>query len=211
MPGREDPVWTAAPYHERRRIPPGGRRGAEASRPAVEGPAREEGLPAQEPDEAARWRPTAAAPDGAPGGDARWGGPSPGDGAAGAAKRRRAEASPWSPPAMEESTLQRRLCCHHGSREVAGTERRPRLPPRQRGEGRRRRALRRGDEVVLNLLLDDDDGGRSDRSAATPRGTADQLICREGVEGAPPRQRSTSRRGALGDRHGGALETAGGA
>src|SRR6185437_6898920 len=97
MPGREDPVWTAAPYHERRRIPPGGRRGAEASRPAVEGPAREEGLPAQEPDEAARWRPTAAAPDGAPGGDARWGGPSPGDGAAGAAKRRRAEASPWSP------------------------------------------------------------------------------------------------------------------
>ena len=177
MPGREDPVRTAAPYHERRRIPPGGRRGAEASRPAVEGPAREEGLPAQEPDEAARWRPTAAAPDGAPGGDARWGGPSPGDGAAGAAKRRRAEASPWSPPAMEESTLQRRLCCHHGSREVAGTERMPRLPPRQRGEGR---------GEVLNLLLDDDGGGRSDRSAATPRGTADQLICREGVEGAPP-------------------------
>ena len=73
MPGREDPVRTAAPYHERRRIPPGGRRGAEASRPTVEGPPGKKGCRHRSPTRPRgggrpRQRPTglqAAMPDGA--------------------------------------------------------------------------------------------------------------------------------------------------
>ena len=66
MPGREDPVRTAAPYHERRRIPPGGRRGAEAwhrspTRPRGGGRPRQRptGLQAAMPDGAARLQETA--------------------------------------------------------------------------------------------------------------------------------------------------------